>query len=277
MALPKREWTVAITGAARGIGFETARLLTGAGHRVAVADIDEGPVTDAAIRLGPSARGTSLDVRDRPAVRAWLDHVEAELGPLDVLINNAGIAPATPRVTDQDPKLIERTIAVNLLGTINGTVEAVRLMAPRGRGQVINVASLAGLMGVPGLAAYAASKHGVIGFTESIRAECRESGLDFCVVMPGPAATRMMDGTRAAPAVRLASPEDLAARIAASVGSDRARFATPARDGALARLSGLLPPRVAMRLAGLVRVDRIYTDVDPAARAEYAEWLRREP
>lgn len=277
MTLAEGPWTVAITGAARGIGLETARLLAGAGHRVALADIDAGPVAEAAAALGERARGTAVDVRDRTAVAEWLTGTESELGPLDVLINNAGVAPTAPRVTDQDPAMIERIVAINLLGTVNGTVEAIRLMMPRRRGQVINVASLAGLMGVPGLAAYAASKHGVIGFTESVRAELRGSGLDFCVVMPGPTATRMMDGTGNAPAVRLMEPETLAVRIAGLVGTDRTRLATPARDGALARLSALLPPRFALRLSRLLRVDRIYTEVDPVARAGYADWLKREP
>lgn len=274
MGLPERALTIAITGAARGIGRETARVLAAAGHRLALADIDETEVTETADELGPPARGMVLDVRERAAFAAWLDDVETSLGPLDVLINCAGIAPTAPQAVDQDPELIDRVIAVNLVGTINGTLEAVRLMLPRRRGQVINIASLAGLMGVPGLAAYSASKHGVIGFTESIRAETRGTGLDFCVVMPGPVATRMMDGTRTGPAVSLAPPERLARKIAGLVGSDRARLATPALDGALARLAGALPPAAAMRLSRLLRVDRIYTRVDPEQRATYAEWLQ---
>lgn len=275
MSLPEGPLTIAITGAARGIGFETAKILAGSGHRLALSDLDGDEVDEAAARIGPSARGSRLDVRDREAFAAWLGETEDRLAPLDVLINNAGIAPTAPRAEEQDPAITERIIGVNLLGTINGTLEAVSLMRPRRRGQVINIASLAGLMGVPGLAAYAASKHGVIGFTESIRAECRGSGLDFCVVMPGPTATRMMSGARTGPVVKLVPAEELAARVAASVGSDRARLANPPLDGALARLVGMLPPRVAIRLSRLLRIDRIYTDVDAEARAGYSAWLTR--
>lgn len=276
MTLPERPLTIAITGAARGIGLETARILAGRGHRLALADLDGGLVREAAAELGDDATGSALDVCDRAGFAAWLAGVEAGQGPLDVLVNNAGICPAAPRVTDQDPREIERVIEINLFGTINGTLEAIRLMAPRRCGQVVNIASLAGLMGVPGLAAYAASKHGVIGFTESVRAEARGSGLDFCVVMPGPTATRMMDGTSSAPAVALTPPGDLALKIAGIVGTDRARLATPARDGLLARLSGLMPPAVSLRLSSLLRADRIYTRVDPEARAGYTEWLGRQ-
>lgn len=276
MSLPEGPLTVAVTGAARGIGLETARLLAGRGHRLALADLDRELVLEAAGDLGEPATGTALDVCDRAAFSRWLATVEAELGPVDVLINNAGIAPAAPRAIDQDPELIERIIRINLLGVIHGTIEGVRLMQPRRRGQVINISSLAGLMGVPGLAAYSAAKHGVIGFTESIRAEQRGSGIDFCVVMPGPVATRMMDGTSSSPAVKLMAPEQLAARIAGLVGTGRARLATPPLDGALARLSALLPPAAAIRLSRLLRVDRIYTDVDAGSRAGYSDWLRRD-
>lgn len=277
MSLPDGPLTIAITGGARGIGLEIARILAAKGHRLALADLDAGPVAEAAASLGPPARGSRLDVRDREDFAGWLAETEAELGPLDLLVNCAGIAPTAPQVTDQDPELIERIIAVNLLGTINGTIEAVRLMEPRGRGQVINIASLAGLIGVPGLAAYAASKHGVIGFTESIRAEKRGSGIIFTVVLPGPTATRMMDGTKTGPAVKLVPAGELAAKIAGLVGSDRARLVNPRLDGALARISGALPPAIAMRLSRLLRADRIYTDVDPDSRAGYTDWLNRKP
>lgn len=276
MTLPNRTLTIAITGAARGIGRETARILVGRGHRLALADIDAEAVGETAAGLGEPVRAAGLDVTDRDRFAAWLNEIESGFGPLDVLINNAGIAPTAPKVVDQDPDMIRRIIEINLLGAVNGTIEAVRLMAPRRRGQVINIASLAGLMGVPGLAAYAASKHGVIGFTESIRAEQRGSGIDFCVVMPGPTATRMMDGTSSAPTVKLMPPERLAARIADLVGTGRARLATPPLDGALARLAGALPPAAAMRLSRLLRVDRIYTDVDAGRRAGYTDWLNRE-
>lgn len=276
MATPSRPLTIAVTGAARGIGRETARILVGRGHRLNLADIDEGTVEKTAAQLGGSVRFSGVDVTDRDRFSGWLAEVEAEVGPLDVLINNAGIAPTAPQVIDQDPELIRRVIEINLFGAINGTIEAVRLMAPRRQGQVINIASLAGLMGVPGLAAYSASKHGVIGFTESIRAEQRGSGIVFSVVMPGPTATRMMDGTQTGPAVKLTSPEQLAAKIAGLVETGRARLATPPVDGALARLAGALPPAAAMRLSRLLRVDRIYTEVDDGSRAAYTDWLSRD-
>ncbi len=276
MSLPTGPLTIAITGAARGIGLETARILAARGHRLALADLDTDPMEDAISGFGSTAFAHGLDVRDREAFADWLAAAERELGPLDVLINNAGIAPTAPLAFEQDPGMIRRIIEINLLGTINGTLEAVKLMLPRGRGQIINIASLAGLMGVPGLAAYAASKHGVVGFTESIRAESRGSGLQLTLVLPGPTATRMMDGTRTGPVVKLVPPRELATKIAGTVGTDRARIANPVLDGLLARLAGSLPPAASLRLSKLLRADRIYTRIDSDARSGYSAWLDRE-
>ncbi|MDQ2622373.1 MAG: SDR family NAD(P)-dependent oxidoreductase [Actinomycetota bacterium] len=269
-------FTVAVTGAARGIGYETARQLAARGHRVAIGDRDGDLAEAAAARIGELARGYRLDVASREEFGRWLDAVERDLGPLDVLINNAGIAPVASKVAGQDPEAVKATLDVNLGGVINGTLEAILLMEPRGRGQVINISSLAGLIGVPGLAAYAASKHGVIGFTESVRAEYRRSGIQFTCVLPGPTATRMMDGTRSSPVVKLTRPEDLAARIAGTVGRRCDRFAYPRLDGLFARISGNLPPAAGQWLQRLVRADRIYTDIHPVARDGYESWLDRE-
>lgn len=266
--------TVGITGAARGIGLETARLLAARGHRVEIGDLDGELAAAAAAGIGPAARGGPLDVTDRDGFAGWLAGIEAERGPLDVLINNAGIAPTAPRSAAQDPAILRATIEVDLIGVINGTLEAIRLMEPRRRGQIINVSSLAGLVGVPGLAAYAAAKHGVVGFTESVRAEYRDAGIQLTLVLPGPAATRMMDGTRRSPAVKLTPAATVAARIADAVGTRRDRLTHPRFDGLFSRLAGALPPAAGRRLSRLVGADRIYTEVDPAARSGYERWLR---
>ncbi len=197
---------VAITGGARGIGAATAGRLASEGARVAIGDLEGELAAAVAEEIGRGATGYELDVRDRDSVEAFLDAVESEVGPLDTLVNNAGIAPTSPLVTDQPEAVIERTIEVNLNGVINGTVAAVRRMVPRGSGQVVNVASLAGINGVKGLSAYSASKFGVVGFTESIRIEFAGSGLVFTCVMPGPVSTEMMDGTSDSPMIKLIPP-----------------------------------------------------------------------
>ncbi len=274
-AQPVRAGTIVITGAARGIGLATAAILAGRGNRIVMSDIDGELAAEKAAELGERATGHGLDVTDRDAFRAHLEMVESEFGPIDVLINNAGIASASPNILDQDPEITERTIDINLKGVMNGTIEAIRLMEPRRRGHVVNVASLAGVMGVPGLAAYAASKFGVVGFTESVRMEFSDKGLVFTCVMPGPVATGMMDGTSSSPIVSMLSPEEMAAGIASAVESGRPRVALPRSSYLLARLTSILPPTFGIKLGRWTRIDRIYTDVNPAARADYEQRIRR--
>ena len=264
--------TIVITGAGRGIGQATAEILAARGHRLARADIDLKEVEAAAGRSGADA--WQLDVSDREAFRTFLSEVEEKAGPVDVIINNAGICSATPDALAQDPVLMDRTIDVNLKGVMYGTLEALALMLPRRSGQVSNIASLAGLRGVPGLASYSASKRGEVGFTESVRIEYTGSGVNFTVVMPGPVATEMMDGTSNSPFVTMLKPEEMALAIADSVESKKERISLPRSSWALTRMTSLLPAWLSIRVNRLTRVDRIYTDVNPAVRSSYEERIR---
>lgn len=278
MARQRRELAgkvVAITGAAGGIGAATAGALSRAGMKVALGDLD----TDGAARAAQGLYGPTLvrrvDVTDRASLVAFLDATEAELGPLDVLINNAGIAPAADFAA-QDPAMIERTLDINLLGPLLGTQLAVQRMLPRGHGHVVNVASLAGKSGPPGLVAYAASKHGVVGLTEAVRAELWGQGLDFTVVMPGPVQTQMMDGTHEVKAVKLIPPAEVAAAILDALQTGRPEVYVPRSLGTLARNGLLLSPSVRIRLNRALGVHKIYTDVDDAARERYERWMAQE-
>jgi len=271
MAQEQRELagrTVAVTGAAGGIGAATAGALSRAGAKVALGDVD----VDGARRVAETLYGPhlvrELDVTDRASFTAFLDAAEAELGPLDVLINNAGIAPAAP-FAEQDAAMIARTIDINLNGPLIGTQLAVRRMLPRGTGHVVNVASLAGKSGPPGLVAYAASKHGVVGLTEAIRAELWGEGLDFTCVMPGPVQTQMMDGTHDVKAVKLIPPSEVAAAILDALRTGRPEVYVPRNLGALARGGLLLSPAARIKANRALGVHKIYTDVDPRAREDY--------
>lgn len=274
--MSQHDSVVAITGAARGIGEATARLLAGRGAKVAIADIDGDLAGEVAALIGSGTKGYRLDVSDRSAFDAFIDQVESDLGPLDVMINNAGIAPAVPQATVQDAAVLERTIDVNLKGVMFGTLAAARKMQPRKRGNVINVASLAGVIGVPGLAAYSASKFGVVGFTESIRAEMIDSGISFTCVMPGPVETDMMVGTRKSVFVRLVEPIKIAEAIADAVGSGKSRVAVPKDTGGYVRMMSLLPPKFAIRMNRLIGMDRVYTEIDEAARGEYSSRVNED-
>src|SRR4029453_17077926 len=129
---------VAITGGARGIGHATAQELARQGARVAIGDLDGELADQGAAKLGGEAFGVGVDVTDNGAFTAFLDGVEYRLGPLDVLVNNAGIMNAGP-IEAEDKAMTARAIAINLEAVIHGTREAVRRMKPRRTGHIVNV------------------------------------------------------------------------------------------------------------------------------------------
>jgi NAD(P)-dependent dehydrogenase (short-subunit alcohol dehydrogenase family) len=265
-----------ITGGARGIGLALAEATAAADATPIIADIDADAAVAAAVRLGRGSRGYGLDVTDRSAFGRVLEQAENDTGPVDVLVNNAGVAEASSRLGDQPDELIDRMIEVNLGGVLNGTVSALRLMAPRGRGHIINVASQAGRTAVPALAAYAASKHGVVGLTDSVRLEYRGSGLRFSCVMPGPVDTGMMTGTRKVPLIRLITPDSVAHAILDAVGTGREEVFIPRSTGYLVRFAGMLPVRARETITRASGIDRVYSEIDPSARADYSERTRRQ-
>ena len=166
---------VAITGGARGIGKSTATALIRRGARVAIGDLDLALAEQTAAELGGNAVAFELDVTDRESFARFLDAAEKELGPIDVLINNAGIMPVGPFVdeTDETAKML---VDINLHGVIFGTKLALERMIPRRSGHIVNIASQAGKAGLPGGATYCATKHAVVGLSEAVRLENLEHG-----------------------------------------------------------------------------------------------------
>ena len=142
-----------VTGGGRGIGKAISRSLAREGVRVAIADLDGAVAEEAAAEAGGGAIGLALDVTDRPAFTAALDDVEQRLGPIDVIVNNAGIMPIGPFEEETDATAI-RQLELNLHAVIHGSKEAMRRMKPRGTGHIVNVASIAGKFGAPGGATY---------------------------------------------------------------------------------------------------------------------------
>jgi len=175
-----------VTGAASGIGLAIARELAAAGATVAVADI-AGEAADAAAAAmvddGGRAVGIAADVTSRPAVEALFGKVEAELGPLDVLVNNAGISidRGVRRVSDDD---WQRTVAVNQTGVFLCSQAAARSMIPRRSGRIINIASRAWL-GWFGQVSYASSKGGVVSATRALAIELAKYGITVNCLAPG--------------------------------------------------------------------------------------------
>jgi NAD(P)-dependent dehydrogenase (short-subunit alcohol dehydrogenase family) len=187
--------TAVVTGAGRGIGAATARALAEAGAAVVLAARSEREIEDLAQELraaGGKALAVPCDVAAPEQIRALRGRVASELGAADILINNAGYADSAPlhRITVEE---WDRIFAVNVRGTFLCTQAFVPGMIERGWGRVVNVASIAGKMGAAYIAAYASTKHAVIGFTRAVAAEMAEKGITVNAVCPGYVDTPMTD------------------------------------------------------------------------------------
>ena len=158
------------------MGLEIARRLVARGYEVAVTDVDEANTASAADQLGERAWALPLDVTDSDAVRGAARQVEERSGSLDVWVNNAGIL-VTGLGHQQEVDVYRRLVEVNYLGTVNGTLAAIDLMRAGGRGQIINLISLAGLAAATGIVGYSASKHAAIAFSLGMAADLKRDGL----------------------------------------------------------------------------------------------------
>jgi NADP-dependent 3-hydroxy acid dehydrogenase YdfG len=259
---------VAITGGARGIGLTTARALRAAGAKIAIGDVDLAAVEEAGRSLGADAVATQLDVTDRESFEAFVALAERELGPLDVLINNAGIMPIGPFLDETDATA-ERAVHVNLLGCLIGMKVALPAMLERGRGQIVNVASAAGKSPVPGGATYGATKAAIISLTETARVEYAGHGVEFTCVMPSFTATELIAGTKGTRFVAIVQPEDVATAIVAAIARPRPDVYVPGSVGVILRIQSLVGRRLRDALNRKLGADRTFLDIDQAARAAY--------
>ncbi|MFC9471737.1 SDR family oxidoreductase [Nocardia sp. NPDC056952] len=264
---------VVITGGARGIGFATARLLRERGALVAIGDIDEKQVQKAGAELGLEVFGR-LDVADPASFAAFLDSVERQLGPLDVLVNNAGVMPAGPFVDETD-EVTRRILDINVYGVVLGSKLAVQRMLGRDAGHVINIASLAGETPTPGLATYCASKAAVLSLTDSLRVEHRDAGLHFSAVLPTFTNTELIAGTRSPTLLPNAEPEDIAAAVAGLIRDPRPRVAVTRLAGLLVGAQKFLPGAVNEFVARRMGMSHAMLDgVDVEARRAYESRAR---
>jgi NAD(P)-dependent dehydrogenase (short-subunit alcohol dehydrogenase family) len=178
--------TAVVTGGAGGLGAAMARGLAEAGAAVAVADLDAGQakvVADRIAKNGGRARAVAVDVADRSSVERMAEEVEAGLGAIDVLVNCAGITHRSPAAEFPEAAW-HRVLAVNLTGVFWGCQVVGRRMLARGRGSIVNIASIAGQIGLTGTAAYAASKGGVVMLTRALAVEWAARGVRVNAIAP---------------------------------------------------------------------------------------------
>ncbi|MCE5292040.1 MAG: SDR family oxidoreductase [Nocardiaceae bacterium] len=265
--------TVAITGGARGIGYQTAKELIRRGHRVAIGDVDEARAKEASDELGVKVV-TRLDVTDPDSFRDFLDLVERDLGPLDVLINNAGIMP-TGHAHEEDDAVTRRQVEINVLGVIFGTKLALQRMLPRGAGHIINTASLAGELAVPGLATYCGTKFAVIGFTEAARQEYRKSGVQLSTIRPTFTNTELVAGTAGAKGLRNAEPEEVARATDDLIENPRPFVRITRLAGGMVAAMKFVPGWLAAGLGSALGTSSVFlADVDMRARQAYLDRIR---
>lgn len=237
---------VVVTGGGRGIGAATAAALVREGAVVAIGDLDETLARETAADLGGRTVGLPLDVSDRPGFTAFLDQVERELGPIDVLVNNAGIMPLA-RIEDESDATTFAQVSVNVLGVLHGTKEAVRRMKARGtRGHVVNISSAAGRVPVAGGATYTATKHAVSGFSNALHIELRadRTPIEVSAVHPAIVRTELSRGLKDNKGVSPVTPEQVADAVLDVLRFPRPDVYVPRSLGAATRTGALVPRRV---------------------------------
>lgn len=261
-----RDQLVVITGGGRGIGLSTASHFVAAGARVVIGDLDDVAAKSAA-QVGGGAVGLTVDVSDRASYAAFIEQVQA-FGPIDVLVNNAGIMPLSPLVDETD-EATDRILDVNLRGVITGTKLVAPAMIARGSGHVINIASAVGRIAVANGATYSASKHAVVGFSEAMRSELRPHGVDVSCVLPTVVATELAAGVSATKGMRAAQPEHVARAVVDVAQKPRFETWVPRHSKGIFYVSNALPRRWKDAIGHAIGADRALTDVNAQARAEY--------
>ena len=260
--------TVAITGGGRGIGRATASALISRGARVAIGDIEASLAEQTASELGAGTVGLPLDVTDRASFAKFLDEAESRIGPLDILINNAGIMPLGAFVDESDTTA-QRMIDINLVGLIYGSKLALERFLPRRRGHLVQIASAAGKMGFAGGVTYCATKHAVVGLSEGLKAELRGTGVDISVVMPVVVHTELGSGLPETRGFKAVEPEDVAAAIVEGLETNRFEIYVPKNVSTLVRFAALVPRSLMEFIGRLLKGDQVLAHPDNAARAAY--------
>lgn len=231
-----KDRVVIVTGGAGGIGSATCRRFAEAGAKVAVFDIDAAAAERVATAIGGGARAFACDITDHAAVTASVAAAEAALGPVHVLVNNAGWD-VFRLFKDSNPAEWQKLIAINLVGALNMHHAVLAGMIARKAGRIVNIASDAARVGSSGEAVYAACKAGLLGFSKTLAREHARQGITVNVVCPGPTDTALFAGykegagnpekldeafRRAVPMGRIGNPEDLPGAILFFASDDAA-------------------------------------------------------
>ena len=238
-----------VTGAGRGLGAAIAAALAARGYSVRVTDVDHEAAEQTASSIGGGTTASELDVTDSDACRLLAAAVASHEGGLDLWVNNAGVLATGPSWT-HPVGIRNAMVQVNTLGTINGTLGALEVMRPAGRGHVINVVSLAGIFPTPGEAIYSASKHAALAFSLATSADLRaagERGVRISCLCPDGIWTPMLypklnDPTAAASFTgSMLTTDQVTTALLTLVDQPKLVLAVPRSRGVIARLAASFP------------------------------------
>jgi NADP-dependent 3-hydroxy acid dehydrogenase YdfG len=260
---------VAITGAARGIGRATAEACLREGMKVAIGDLDIATAQKTAEELGRGTIAVELNVTERASVKNFIDAAEAQLGPVDVLINNAGIMQVGHSIWDEDDATTQRMIDINVYGVMHGVKEIVPRLLPRRRGHIVNIASSAGKGGFPGGGTYCGTKHYVVGLSEALRAELRDTGIEVSCVMPVVVKTELASGLQETRGVKHVEPSDVADEIISALRRPRFDVFVPRSVGTISTVMNILPRSGREALSRAMKADKVLAQLDEGQRAAY--------
>nr|WP_050792774.1 SDR family oxidoreductase [Gordonia neofelifaecis] len=216
---------VVVTGGARGIGAEVSRAFAAAGSTVWIADVDADVAATTAAGV-PGARSRRLDVTDRAEWATFVAAVLAEDGRIDVLVNNAGVMPVGP-FADEPEATTDLILDVNVRGVLNGMHAVLPAMVDAGRGHVVNVASMAGMLPLPGMVTYNASKFAAYGASLAARREYDGTGVTVSAILPSAVRTELASGADLGGTLPTVEPGDVARTVVRSVRSRAARTSVP--------------------------------------------------
>lgn len=269
-----RDAVVLVTGAGRGIGRATAEAFAREGARVVLGDRDEDAALDAAARIGARATSRHVDVADAASFDAFVAFALDKHGRVDVLVNNAGVMPLGSFF---DASSLDRlTMDVNVWGIVHGMRAVLPSMIARGRGHVVNVASMAGKIPIPGMAMYNASKFAAVGVSAAVRREIAGTGVTVSAVLPAAVRTGLSSGVPLGGGLPTVDPEDIARAIVKSCASRRAEIPVPGYLAGWGIVDALVPERIMSAARGIIGERRALTSVDPEGRREYAARLARQ-
>ncbi|MFC8383767.1 SDR family oxidoreductase [Nocardia sp. NPDC057272] len=265
---------VVITGGGRGIGAATAQAFSAKGARVWIGDIDTDVAAGTAAEI-PHCHSARLDVTSVESWREFLTEVLSTERRLDVLVNNAGVMPLGS-FTEETEATTDLILDVNVRGVINGMRAVLPGMVEAGRGHIVNVASMAGMIPIPGMVTYNGSKFAALGLSLAARREYEGTGVTVTAVLPSAVRTELSSGAGLGKGMPTVDPEDVARAVVASV---RRRPETVSVPGWVAPgwsvLQALVPSFIENAGRRLIDDRRALTGIDPDGRRAYLDRIER--